>query len=112
MVIFASVAQISTGALLVGGAIPGVLLGLSQMGLVYLIARHRNFRAAPPTEYTRARVFAILKDALPAVFMPVLLMGGILSGAFTPRPRPPQSPWAMHCCSGWLCIAICRSKRC
>ena len=83
MVIFASVAQISTGALLVGGALPGIFLGLSQMGLVYFIARRRNFRAAP-TEYTRARVFAILKDALPAVFMPVLLMGGILSGAFTP----------------------------
>ncbi|WP_206078486.1 TRAP transporter large permease [Poseidonocella sp. HB161398] len=83
MVIFASVAQISTGALLVGGAVPGVLLGLAQMGLVYAIARRRNYRAAE-TRYTRARVLAILKEAVPAVLMPVLLMGGILSGTFTP----------------------------
>lgn len=83
MVIFASVAQISTGALLVGGAVPGVLLGLAQMGLVYLIARRRNYRAAPTT-YTRAKVVAILKEAIPAVLMPILLMGGILSGTFTP----------------------------
>lgn len=83
MVIFASVAQISTGALLVGGAVPGVLLGLSQMGLVYLIARRRNYRTSDKN-YTRAQVIATLKEAVPAVLMPVLLMGGILSGAFTP----------------------------
>lgn len=83
MVIFASVAQISTGALLVGGAVPGMLLGLSQMGLVYFIARRRNYRSSDKT-YTRAQVLATLKEAIPAVLMPVLLMGGILSGTFTP----------------------------
>ena len=83
IVIFASVTQLSTGALLVGGAIPGILLGVFQMALVYIIARKRNF-LSQDVDFTFANVTRTLKQSLPAVFMPFILMGGIMFGVFTP----------------------------
>nr|WP_321456551.1 TRAP transporter large permease [uncultured Cohaesibacter sp.] len=83
MVIFASVAQVSTGALLVGGALPGVLLGLAQMLVVWIIASRRGYRSSHG-KYMLAEVVKICKSAIPALLMPVILMGGILSGIFTP----------------------------
>ena len=83
MVIFASVAQVSTGALLVGGALPGVLLGLAQMLVVWIIASRRGYRSSHG-KYMLEEVIKICKSAIPALLMPVILMGGILSGIFTP----------------------------
>ncbi|SDJ39224.1 TRAP transporter large permease [Salipiger marinus] len=83
MVIFASVAQVSTGALLVGGAVPGILLGLAQMFVVWIIARKRGYRSSAGRYATR-EIVAICRSAIPALLMPVILMGGILSGIFTP----------------------------
>ncbi|WP_119306947.1 TRAP transporter large permease [Cohaesibacter haloalkalitolerans] len=83
MVIFASVAQVSTGALLVGGALPGVLLGLAQMLVVWIIASRRGYRSSHG-KYMLAEVIKICKSSVPALLMPVILMGGILSGVFTP----------------------------
>ncbi len=83
MVIFASVAQVSTGALLVGGAIPGIMLGLVQMIVVYLISRRRDYRSSNLV-IKRSELPKVLKESIPAALMPVILMGGILSGIFTP----------------------------
>ncbi len=83
MVIFASVAQVSTGALLVGGALPGVMLGLAQMLVVWIIASRRGYRSSHG-KYLMAEVVKICKSSVPALLMPVILMGGILSGIFTP----------------------------
>ena len=83
MVIFASVAQVSTGALLIGGAIPGILLGLAQMSIVYLISRKRNYRSSDRT-YSSSEKLHIVKESVPAILMPLILMGGIFFGIFTP----------------------------
>ena len=83
MVIFASVAQVSTGALLIGGAVPGVLLGLSQMLIVYFISRKRGYKSTDKV-YTMREKLAIFKESVPALIMPLLLMGGIFFGIFTP----------------------------
>lgn len=83
MVIFASVAQVSTGALLVGGAVPGLCLALAQMVVVWLIARKRGYRSASGRPTYREAVRVMVR-AVPALLMPVILMGGILSGIFTP----------------------------
>ena len=83
IVIFASVAQVSTGALLIGGAVPGVLLGLSQMLIVYFISRKRGYKSTDKV-YTMREKLAIFKESVPALIMPLLLMGGIFFGIFTP----------------------------
>lgn len=83
MVIFASLTNVSIGALFLAGAIPGILLGLSQMGIVFFQARKKNFPKheikIPFKEKIRAT-----KMAMSALLMPVIILGGILSGVFTP----------------------------
>ena len=82
MVIFASVTNVSVGALFMGGAIPGILIGLAQMLVVTIIARKRNF---PKTyqKVTLAQAFGIFLSAFWALVMPVIILGGILVGVFT-----------------------------
>jgi C4-dicarboxylate transporter DctM subunit len=81
-VIYGSITGVSIGALFLGGAIPGVLAGLALMGATWILAPGAGARAAP-----RASLAAVGRSgtlALPALLMPLIIMGGILSGAFTP----------------------------
>ncbi len=82
MVIYGVVSNTSIGYLFMGGVIPGVLLGLAQMGVVAAIAKKRNFPTEPPP--TRPEAVATVKTALPALLLPVIMLGGIYSGAVTP----------------------------
>lgn len=83
MVIYGSITATSTGALLIGGAIPGILLGLANMLIVYIISRKRNY-PVNKVSYTLPEVMAITKKAVPALIMPLIIVGGIASGVFTP----------------------------
>ncbi len=81
-VIYGSIAQVSIGALFLAGAIPGILMGLYMMVVVAILARRRRFpRSARPTLRGLGRG---LWDAGLALMMPVIIIGGILGGAFTP----------------------------
>ena len=83
IVLFASITQLSTGALLAGGAVPGVLLGLAQMLATYFIARRRNYLSSESVSGF-GQAAAVLWRSVPAVLMPAILMGGIMTGVFTP----------------------------
>jgi len=83
MVIYAAAVGTSTGALLMGGLIPGILLGLSNMVVIYFIAKKKKFPKSAGI-YNFRETIKIIKGALPALFTPVVLMGGIISGIFTP----------------------------
>ncbi len=82
MIIYALVSGASVGALFIGGLLPGVLMALSMMAVVQFIAVKRDMPredAIPWREWP-----AILwRGALPLT-LPVVLLGGIYSGAFTP----------------------------
>ncbi|HKP26695.1 MAG TPA: TRAP transporter large permease [Dongiaceae bacterium] len=82
MVIYGVVSNTSIGYLFIAGVIPGLLLGFAQMGVVVAIAKRRNF----PTELppTRRQAVETVKVALPALFLPAIMLGGIYSGAVTP----------------------------
>jgi len=82
MVIFASIANVSTARLFVGGVIPGVLMGLYLMAVAYVVARRRGYgREARRSLREFGQVFL---DAVPPLLAPVIIMGGILGGIFTP----------------------------
>ena len=83
MVIYASAVGTSTGALLLGGLIPGILLGVSNMILIYFIAKKRKYPKGAEI-YNFKETIKIIKRALPALLTPIVLMGGIVSGIFTP----------------------------
>ncbi len=82
MVIYAVVAGVSVGSLFVAGIVPGLIMGGGLMVGVYLISRKRNY----PT-YPRATVRQLVKatwDAFPVLLTPVIIIGGIYTGFFTP----------------------------
>ncbi|MGQ2905522.1 MAG: TRAP transporter large permease [Neoaquamicrobium sediminum] len=82
VVLYALVSDASIGYLFLGGMVPGLLMGLMQMGLVVHIARKRNFPVEEPVPLRD--IPGITLRALPALMMPVVLLGGIYSGITTP----------------------------
>jgi C4-dicarboxylate transporter DctM subunit len=80
-IIVGLVANISIARLFFGGAIPGVLTGLALIAMGYVLCRRRGYRRERLGGDQLART---LWNALPALGMPAIVMGGILAGFFTP----------------------------
>ena len=83
MVIMGVTTGLSIGGLFAAGIIPGILLGVSMMALSYYIAVKRNY-PKDDTPITFHRLAKELKSAGPALFAPVIILGGILGGVCTP----------------------------
>jgi C4-dicarboxylate transporter DctM subunit len=82
MVIYGVTTGVSVGALFAAGFVPGVLVGLSFMAVAYVISRKRNYPKHPVP--TLRQIGAVLREAAFALLAPVIILGGILTGAFTP----------------------------
>ena len=82
MVLYALVSDASIGYLFLGGIGPGLLMGLCLMIIVWIMARWRDFPMEEPVPVRE--IPGITLRALPALMMPVVLLGGIYSGAMTP----------------------------
>jgi tripartite ATP-independent transporter DctM subunit len=82
MILYALMANASIAALFLGGVLPGLLIAAAMMGVVWITARRRNFPIEPPIP--RSERGKVLLRALLPLGMPVVLLGGIYSGAFTP----------------------------
>ncbi|HEX9766775.1 MAG TPA: TRAP transporter large permease [Nitriliruptorales bacterium] len=82
MVIYAYLSGASVGMLFAGGMLPGIVLAGMQMVLIRFVARRRGFprEAWPGMGNLLGRFLA----TFPALLAPVILLGGIYSGAFTP----------------------------
>jgi C4-dicarboxylate transporter DctM subunit len=81
-VIYGSIASVSIGRLLLGGAVPGVLMGIMLMIFVYVIARKRNYPSEKRATWKELVQAAI--HAIPPLGMPVIILGGIIIGVMTP----------------------------
>ncbi|MCQ4161564.1 TRAP transporter large permease [Roseomonas sp. GC11] len=82
MVIYGVTADVSVGRLFLGGVVPGVLMGLSLMVMVAFMARREGFARHPFEGFGHiARTF---RDGFFALMAPVILLGGMFSGLFTP----------------------------
>jgi len=82
LVLYALVSDTSVGYLFLAGAVPGLLIGTAQMGLVAFTARRRNFPVEAPVPLRRLP--RITWEAFPALLMPVILLGCLYSGVTTP----------------------------
>ena len=82
LVLYALVSDASIGFLFLGGVVPGLLMALAQMIIVARGAKKRNFPVEAPVPLRELP--CITWRALPALMMPVVLLGGIYSGATTP----------------------------
>jgi tripartite ATP-independent transporter DctM subunit len=82
MVIYGAMAEVSVGKLFLGGFVPGVLMGLGLMGLIYWT----SFREHLPKDqrYSLGEIWSAFRAAFLSLLTPIILIGGILSGIFTP----------------------------
>ncbi len=69
-------------ALFAAGLIPGILVGLAVMGPAWWLSRRNDFEACEGE--TRPPFFRAFWEALPGLFAPVIILGGLRSGLFTP----------------------------
>lgn len=82
MVLYALISNASIGYLFLAGILPGLLMGLMLMIVVFFTARRDNFPVEEPVPLRELP--GVTARALPALMMPVVLLGGIYSGAMTP----------------------------
>jgi tripartite ATP-independent transporter DctM subunit len=83
MVIYGSLMGVSIAGLFAAGILPGLLLGLILM----ILAGYISYKRGYPKKEKRATLLEMLKaskEAISALLMPVIILGGILSGMFTP----------------------------
>ncbi len=83
MVIMGVTTGMSIGGLFVAGVVPGVMLAVGMVLYSYVVAVRRKYpRDTEPM--TCRRVFREFCSAAPALMAPVIILGGILAGVFTP----------------------------
>lgn len=81
MVMYGSITGESTGKLFLGGVVPGILLGLLLMMVSSIMAKKRGYK--PNKRTTKKELWSAFRGSISAILMPVIIMGGILSGIFT-----------------------------
>lgn len=82
MVIYAMLSGASVGNLFLGGVVPGLLMGGGMMATIYLIAKKRDYERGEKATFNA--VAKSFKEAFLSLLTPVILLGGIYGGVFTP----------------------------
>ncbi|MDR3254549.1 MAG: TRAP transporter large permease [Synergistaceae bacterium] len=82
-VIYCVVAQASIGDMFLGGVIPGIMIGIALMIVCMITSKKRGYvsSTARPTARSIGKAF---REAIFAIMVPVIILGGIYSGVFTP----------------------------
>jgi len=83
MVVYGAISGVSIARLFLAGFIPGFMLGIAQIIIAFLYARKQKFPVRGKMLNLRNFTTGFL-NAILAILMPVILLGGILSGIFTP----------------------------
>lgn len=82
MILYSAVTGTSLGALFMAGIIPGILMGLVFMGVVFVLARTRNFPRHG--DLSLPEIWSTFKSAFFSIGMPAIIVGGTTIGVFTP----------------------------
>ena len=82
LVIYASIASVSVGRLFLAGAVPGLLMGLALVIMIYVISKRRNYPVHARFSLKEAGL-SFLDGFLP-LLTPAIILGGILFGVFSP----------------------------
>jgi tripartite ATP-independent transporter DctM subunit len=81
-IVFASVAAVSTGALFAAAVVPAAIMTVAMVVVVFVWSRRRPDLVGEP--YSRSAVRRAVVRAIPPMGAPVIILGGILGGFFTP----------------------------
>lgn len=85
LVVYGVTAHVSVGRLLIGGVLPGLFIGATLMGFIYLLSRLKYLSFPPPLPkpYSKDILVEFIKF-LPSMGAPLLIIGGIVAGIMTP----------------------------
>lgn len=83
LLIYGVMANVSVAKLFIGGFIPGILMGIALMIYSFIIGKKRNY-IGRESKASVKEILLAAKDALLALLMPVIIIGGIMSGYFSP----------------------------
>lgn len=82
MVVWGGLMSVSIGAMFLAGVLPGLLITLSLMGLVHVYAKRNDYPVYARSSFTELRT--AFANAFFALMTPVIIVGGIVGGFFTP----------------------------
>ncbi len=82
-IIYGNITGTSVGTLFVAGIIPGIVMGLLVALMAYLISRKRGYRGLEERGSLK-EILVATKEAIWALLSPVIILGGIYAGVFTP----------------------------
>jgi C4-dicarboxylate transporter DctM subunit len=82
-IIYGNITSVSVSALFVAGIIPGLLTGAGTVLVAYLVSRKRGYRGLE-RRGTPKEILIALKNSIWAILAPVIILGGIYAGIFTP----------------------------
>lgn len=82
MINAAATGNVSIGQALLAGLIPGIIIGLIFMAYNYFFCKKHNIGDRTPFE--RKKLGKAFKRAIPALLTPVILLGGVYTGIYTP----------------------------
>ena len=83
MLIYASVMNVSVAGLFLGGILPGLLVGICLMIITWILCTKNDFGDREPFPGLKMFIRAVVQG-VPALLLPVIIIGGILSGFFSP----------------------------
>lgn len=81
-VLYGAIANVSIGQLFIAGVVPGLIVGVYLGVAAYLISKKRGYPKLPPVTLAKAARSTLV--AAPALLMPIVVLGGIVGGVFTP----------------------------
>ncbi len=81
MIVYGAMGNVSIGGLFLAGAVPGLLVGLAQMGFCYFYALRNGIEAE--TRASGKELVAGARHAFLPLMIPVIIVGGVVSGVFT-----------------------------
>ncbi|MCM3714784.1 TRAP transporter large permease [Halalkalibacter oceani] len=82
LILYGVMAGVSVAQLFIAGIIPGLLVGFGLMIASYIFARYKKLEIEQ--RFSLSFIYQAFKDAFWALLMPVIILGGILGGIFTP----------------------------
>ncbi|MDR3176470.1 MAG: TRAP transporter large permease [Desulfovibrio sp.] len=82
MVLYGVITGASIGKMFLGGIVPGLIMSGALMIVNYFVAKKHGFRGENPP--TAAAAWVAVKESFFAMLMPVIILGGIYGGVFTP----------------------------
>ncbi len=83
MVALGALVGVSVGRMFLGGVVPGIIVGILLMVASFFISRHRGYGRVP-LQWTVTGLFRVIVEAIPPLLLPLVIMGGIIGGVFTP----------------------------